>query len=283
VSVVDVGKVAADRRDDHRFFQADSKIWQVNREMILLLAGGRALLMQLAHPQVAAGVAEHSRFQEDPLARLYRTMSAMWSIVFDERSQAAGALERVATIHKKVRGAVSRSEPVLAGEPYDAMDPELLLWVHVTLIDSAMVAYHRFVMPMTQADRATYYGDSKTLASLFGIRNEIIPPSLEAFEAYLSRMLLGDAITVGPTAKNLAHDVLYPRPWIFKPGGPLFRFITAGLLPERLRAAYDLNWNPRQETTLAFLAGAMRAALPLLPAPVRIVPNARAAEKRRPR
>jgi uncharacterized protein (DUF2236 family) len=272
-----VGTVKTNRADG--FFACDSKIWQVNREMILLIAGGRALLMQLAHPKVAAGVAEHSRFQEEPLARLYRTMSAMWSIVFDERSQAGAALERVAGVHKRVHGVVSGAESVFTGEPYDALDQELLLWVHATLIDSAMIAYHRFVMPMMQAERGAYYNDSKKLASLFGIRSEMIPVSLEAFEAYMKRMLFGGAIAAGPMAKLLAHDVLYPRPWIFRPGGPVFRFVTAGLLPERLRAAYDLSWSTRKETMLALLARALRASLPLVPTPIRVVPNARAAEK----
>lgn len=275
-----MGTVKSKRTDG--FFERDSKIWQVNREMILLLAGGRALLMQLAHPKVAAGVAEHSRFQEDPLARLYRTMSAMWSIVFDERSRAGAALKRVAGVHKRVHGVVSGGEPAFTGEPYNALDQELLLWVHATLIDSAIIAYHLFVTPMAQAERLAYYNDSKNLASLFGIRNEMIPASLEAFEAYMSRMLSGGTIAVGPTAKLLARDVLYPRPWIFRPGGPLFRFVTAGLLPERLRAAYDLSWSTRKETMLALLARLLRASLSLVPAPIRIVANARAAEKTRP-
>jgi len=265
--------------DADRFFEPSSKIWQVNREMVLLLAGGRALLMQLAHPKVAAGVAEHSRFQEDPLARLYRTMSAMWSIVFDAQSEARAALERVERRHKQVRGIVPGGEPSQGGAPYDAFDQELLLWVHATLIDSALVAYRMFVTSPAPEERIAYYSDSKKLASLFGIREEIIPPNLKAFEAYMNRMLLSDEITVGPMAKGLAHDVFYPRPWIFKPGGPLFRFVTAGLLPDKLRAAYDLRWSTRKERKLSLLARAIRAALPLVPTPIRIVPNARAAKK----
>ena len=261
------------------FFERDSKIRQVNREMVLLLAGGRALLMQLAHPKIAAGVAEHSRFQEDPLARLYRTMSAMWSIVFDEQSDARAALQSVERRHTQVRGVVPENEPSQGGAPYDAFDQELLLWVHATLIDSALVAYRLFVAPLAPEERITYYNDSKKLAALFGIGEETIPVSLEAFEAYMKRMLLSNEIAVGPTAKGLAHDVLYPRPWIFKPGGPLFRFVTAGLLPDTLRAAYSLRWSARKEKTLVLLAGVIRGLLPLVPTPLRIVPNARAAEK----
>ena len=98
--------------------------------MVLLAAGGRALLMQLAHPKVAAGVVQHSDFQADPLARLHRTMSAMWSIVFDKEPQARESLERVARVHTRVRGQVGLGEGVLAGARYDANDQDLLLWVH---------------------------------------------------------------------------------------------------------------------------------------------------------
>src|SRR5256886_15886523 len=111
---------------DERFFSPDEMIWQVDREMVLLLAGGRALLMQLAHPKVAAGVAEHSHFKDDPLGRLHRTMSTMWSIVFDEAPKAQAALAQVKTIHSKVRGVIRHAEPVPPAA-HDALDPELLL------------------------------------------------------------------------------------------------------------------------------------------------------------
>jgi len=265
------------------FFERGSKIWQVNREMVLLLAGGRALLMQLAHPKVAAGVADHSRFQEDPFARLRRTMTAMWSIIFDRQPQARASLERVELRHKRVRGVVPGGEPAQSGAPYDAFEQDLLLWVHATLIDSALVAYGRFVAPLAEWEKTAYYNDSKKLAMLFGIRPEVIPDTLKAFGAYMNRALFGGEVAVGPTARRLARDVLYPQSLIFKPGEPLFRFITVGLLPESLQAAYDLHWSARSEKALGLLAGAIRGLLPLTPTPVRIVPNARKAEKARRR
>jgi uncharacterized protein (DUF2236 family) len=252
----------------------------VDREMALLLAGGRALLMQLAHPKVAAGVATHSRFKEDPLGRLYRTMRRMWSIVFDEESQAREALCQVETVHKRVRGRVSQEEPSHAGAPYDASDQELLFWVHATLIDSAMVAYDLFVAPLDPAERAEYYDDSKTLAVLFGIHEANIPSSVEDFDNYMNEALTDGGIVPGPTARSLAADVLYPTPWVLKPASPLFRLITAGLLPERLRDGYGLEWNERKQKKLLWLAGVIRALVPVTPAFVRIVPNARESERR---
>jgi uncharacterized protein (DUF2236 family) len=266
-------------QESKHFFAPTSKIWMVNREMVLLLAGGRALLMQLAHPKVAAGVAAHSRFQEDPLGRLYRTMSRMWSIVFDEEPQARAALQQVETVHKRVQGMVPRDEPAHAGSVYGASDQELLLWVHATLIDAAMVAYDLFVAPLHGAERAEYYDDSKRLATLFGIHEANIPSSVAAFDSYMSEALTDGSIVPGPTARNLATDVLYPAPSILKPAGPVFRLVTAGLLPESLRDGYGLEWNERKHKKLLWLAKGIRALVPVTPAFVRIVPNARKAKQ----
>ena len=268
------------RNHTGQLFSPHSKIWQVDREMALLLAGGRALLLQLAHPKVAAGVAQYSRFQQDPLARLQRTMSAMWSIGFDESAKAFATLERVGNIHKRVHGTVEADEAVACGTPYDARDPQLLMWVHATLVDSAIVAYDLFVKPLSLAEKARYYEDSKKLAELFDIPSAIVPRSLGEFSAYFDKMLQGNTIAVGPAAGSLARDIVYPRPWILRPAAPLFRVVTAGLLPERLRIAYGLKWNRSREKVFWLFARVFRLLLPLIPAPLRIVPNARAAEKR---
>lgn len=267
-------------QESKRFFARTSKIWTVNREMALLLAGGRALLMQLAHPKVAAGVAAHSRFQEDPLGRLYRTMSRMWSIVFDEESQAREALRQVEMVHKRVRGHVPVDEASHGGAAYGASDQDLLLWVHATLIDSAMVAYDLFVAPLKAVERAEYYDDSKRLATLFGIHEANIPSSVEAFDSYMSEASTDGSIVPGPTARNLAADVLYPAPWILKPAGPVFRLVTAGLLPESLRDGYGLEWNERKQKKLLWLAKGIRTLVPVTPAFLRIVPNARKSQRK---
>jgi uncharacterized protein (DUF2236 family) len=254
-------------------------IWKVDREMVLLLAGGRALLMQLAHPKVAAGVAEHSHFKDDPLGRLHRTMSTMWSIVFDEAPKAQAALAQVKNIHSKVRGVIRTAEPVPPGTGYDALDPELLVWVHATLIDSAMVAYEMFVKPIAQNEKSRYYDDTIELAHLFEIPEAVVPESLTDFYDYMERMLSGDAIVAGPAARSLAQEIVHPRPLVLKMAGPLFALITAGLLPERLREGYGLNWDARKEKRFRRLVKTIRVSLPFVPGPLRIVPNARSAEK----
>jgi uncharacterized protein (DUF2236 family) len=267
---------------EHRleFFPRRSMFWRVNREMVSLLAGGRALLMQIAHPKVACGVAEHSRFKEDPLGRLHRTMNTMWSIVFDEAAAARASLERVRSVHGKVRGVVAQNEASFTGARYDALDPDLLLWVHATLVDSGMVAYDNLVAPLSPVEASRYYEESKILARLFDIPEGLVPASLADFQAYMKATLAGNQIVVGPSARALAREILYSLPWLLQPAGPLFRLITAGLLPAELRKAYGLGWNQRREKTFKLSTLTIRTLLPLVPRLLRIVPQARAAERR---
>ncbi len=262
-----------------RFFSPDSVIWRVHREMVLLLAGGRALLMQIAHPKIAAGVAGHSHFQQDSLARLMRTMNTMWSVVFDDAKGAGESLRRVRHVHGKVYGTLRDAERG-AEVPYSALDPELLLWVHATLVNSALVAYECFVRPLGAADQIQYYQETKKLASLFDVPHAKIPPSFDDFHAYVDRMVSGGEIVVTATARSLSRDILCPRVWLLRPARPLFALVTAGLLPEKLRLAYGLSWDERKEKRLLWFARFTRHLLPWLPSTLRFAPQARAALKK---
>jgi len=267
-------------RTAERFFARDSAIWRVDREMALLLGGGRALLMQIAHPKIAAGVADHSRFLTDPLGRLKQTMETMWSIVFDDLPRARASLERLEEVHKRVQGQVRDAGAPSRGAAYSAQDPDLLLWVHATLVDSALVVYDRFVKPLALEERRRYYEDSKKLGVLMGVPESKIPATLEAFQEYMTATVESDAIAVGAAARALARAILSPPPWFLKTFAPVNVLITTGLLPPKLRRAYDLPWNGRREKVLRLVAGSTRAALPFVPAVIRVVPHARAAEAR---
>src|ERR1044071_769598 len=181
-------------------------MWLVHREAILLLAGGRALLMQIAHPKIAAGVSDHRQVHEDPLGRLQRTTDALWSIIFDDKSSAQTALNGVKNVHRRVHGRIGPAEPLPTGTPYDAFDEQLLLWVHATLIDSALQSYHLFVRPMSIEEKIHYYEESKTLARLFDVPETLIPPSLVDFNCYMEEMVKSSAIAIGPAARAIAED-----------------------------------------------------------------------------
>jgi uncharacterized protein (DUF2236 family) len=248
----------------------DSVTWRINRESVLLLAGGRALLMQLAHPAVAAGVAEHSDFPRGALVRLSRTLRLMLALNFGDRRQALAAAARINRVHHGIRG-----------EGYTAVDPRLLLWVQATLIDSTLVTYETFVRRLPSREREIYYWEAQRVGRLLGIPASAYPPSLEAFDGYLAGMINGPDLIVDRRARELGAAVVRP-PILGLPGLTWFPLeaVTAGLLPPRLREDYGLPWGPAQRALFASLRRGLPGVLPLLPDQLRIMRPARAANRR---
>ena len=173
-----------DARLGSGYFSPDSMIWQISREQLLMLGGGRALLMQVAHPLVGAGVAEYSDYRESPWRRLERTMTSVWTVVYGSRAEAERVGARVQSMHKKVHGRLSQQTgPYPEGTLYSAGDPELLLWVHATLVDTALLVYETWVGPLSETEQRDYYEDMKILARVFGTPRAVIPETLGDFRA----------------------------------------------------------------------------------------------------
>jgi uncharacterized protein (DUF2236 family) len=258
-------------------FASGSAIRQVNREAALLVAGPRALLLQLAHPLVAAGVAEHSTFLVDPLARLHATLERTLGIVFGEREEALAHARAIREAHARVHGALREGTAAFpAGTPYDANDPELQLWVHATLVDSALVAYERFVATLDAATRDAFVAESGRVAALIGVPEAVIPADHASLCRYFDGVVAGPVLEVTPSARRLADAVLHP-PIRFVPraAGDLASVLTLGLLPPEIRARYGFPWSPARERAHAALAATLRAAVPLLPRGLRVFRAAR--------
>jgi len=238
-------------------FSPSSVFWRVNRELASGLAGPRAVLMQIAHPLVAAGVAEHSRFRKHRLARLYRTSMAAAAITFGSREFALRAIRSVNQKHQRVHGELKTREGVFpAGTRYDANDPELKLWVLNTIVDSTLLVYDLFVSPLSDDEREQYYRDSLLLARLFAIPECMTPPTYAEFRSYMSGMLVGNVITAADTAREISGALFSPS----VEGTLLFlgSAIGIGLLPERLRREFGFTWNERREFWLYRTAAASR-------------------------
>jgi len=266
-------------------FARDSIFRRVNREAVLLLGGQRALLLQLAHPLVAAGVAEHSDFMAHPLRRLWRTVDTMLRIVHGDRATAEAAARALDGVHARVQGtSVEGTEAFPAGTPYRAHDPTLLLWVHATLVDSALAAYQCFVRPLAPDERERFHGESRIVASLLGVPEDRLPRSFAAFERYVDETISGRTLEPTPTARRLADAVLHP-PLAFLPrlAGDVGAVVTLGLLPPVVRERYGLPWDARRERGFAVARRFVRVVLPLLPDVLRAMPQARRAERLRAR
>lgn len=235
---------------------------RVNRENVLLLGGGRALLMQLAHPKVAAGVDDHSDFRKQPIRRLRRTIRMTMAIVFGDRETALAAARAVNQAHMRVRGS-----------DYRALDPDLLMWVHATLVDSALVTYETFVRRLRPPDREDFFQESKVLGGLLGIPTERFPETLRDFDAYLEGMIASGPIGVGRRAIELAEQVLRPRlPLLPGPMMVPFEVVTAGLLPPALRDQYGLAWGPGQRRAFRLAVTTLPRLVALTPPVLRVWP-----------
>jgi len=256
--------------------------WRVNREGVLLLGGGRALVLQVAHPLVAAGVAEHSNYREDPWGRLYRTLDLTTKIVFGGAETAEEAAARIRAVHKRVHGETSEAGGGYpAGTPYDAQDPELLMWVHATLVDTSLLVYTRYVGRLTIAEQRAYYEEQKLLGEKFGIPRERQPDSFSDFNLYVRDMLASDRLAVTDALRDVVDATLRPDlPFVARPLLAALNLVTVGLLPERLRAEIGVPWSPGRERLLEASRVMISSLLPVLPRIMREFPPARSADRR---
>jgi uncharacterized protein (DUF2236 family) len=245
---------------------------RINAERLLLVAWLRAMLLQFAHPLIAAGVAEHSTFRggtSAAFARLYQTVQAMLSLTYGTESDRVAALDLIRAIHRRVNGTLTRSCGCFPeGTRYSAEDPTLLTWVHATLIESIVLVYEQIVEPLTAVERDRYCDDAAEVAIALGASSQEVPRSWAAVQIYLDRRYRSGEIAVGQHARMLAAALVSPGScrlsrWL---AGPCVSVVAAGLLPDHVRLQYGFAWNRRRERrfmrTIALLR-LMRRALPL--------------------
>jgi uncharacterized protein (DUF2236 family) len=258
------------------YFPPGSLIRRVgNSPLTPFLGGGPAVLLQVAHPLVAAGVVRHSDYRRDLWQRLVRTLRALYLIAFGTTAEAEQAGAAVQAVHARVRGRTdTRLGRFPAGTPYSASDPELMLWVHATLVEASLAVHERFVTPLTPDDRERYYREMTLVARLFGMPASAIPASLAEFRDYLDAELGNATITVTPPARAVAAVILEaPLPMPLRLVVPAHRLATAGLLPDRIREEYGLRWSAAHEVALAFAARSLRVtAAPVFAATARFAP-----------
>jgi len=241
------------------YFARDSTIRRVHQEAVLILGGGRSLLMQIAHPSVARGVAEHSSYKSDRYARLMRTLRSTLAVIYGTRSQAEEAINGINRLHERVNG-----------ETYSALDPDLLVWVMATLIDTTVEMHERFLGPFETHDIGAYYEDVCRVGAVLGIPEGHMPPNMAALRRYVAEM--SESLQVSDEARAIAHDLFQPLP----PTGPsmwLVKHLTSGLLRPALREGFGLSWGPWRERQLRALQVSGRVVLPRLPLALRRTPS----------
>ena len=251
---------------------------KLQKEIILLLAWGPAILLQLAHPLVAQGVADHSSFRSERWGRprrLYRTIEAMLGLSFGTEGEAQAVAAHINAIHDRVHGQLREGVGIFpAGTSYSAHDPALLAWVHATLVAMNLRVYDAFVAPLGAADKDRYCVETSTIEPYFGIPAGLLPRSFRELEQYMAGKFESGEIAVSNVARLLARTIVPRRT---NPALGLVRLTTIGMLPPRIRDGYGFAWGPRREAMLRLSARLIHRLLPLTPPVVRYWPAARAA------
>lgn len=256
---------------------------RINAERIVLLGWGRAILLQLAHPLIAAGVHDHSGFRSTTwaaISRLYHTVHAMLALTFGSDVERERALDGIRQIHRRVHGELrSGTRRFPQGTPYSAEDPDLVLWVHATLLESVPLAYERFVGPLTNAERDAYCAEAAPIAVALLARSHEVPRTWAEARAYLDRMYASGSLEVTDQASTLARAVLSPggAGWFAGPATWTNRIVTLGLLPPQIRRQYRFEWTRFNQRTFDLLVPTLRSTRRVLPRAISLWPEARVA------
>src|SRR6266852_7695205 len=262
---------------DHAYYGPESVTWKIGREAAILLGGARAVLMQLAHPLVAMGVSEHSDYMSDPYGRSWNTFLLGQMLTFGSSATALRAARTINRLHKHVHGTLpAQAGAYSGGTPYDARDPELLLWVHATLRDTILLMSPHFVGPLSTSEQEQYYQESKAMGRLLGLSSVQMPRTVRDLQQYVNDMIHSDRLAATPQARRLAQQVLFPpAPRTIRPLLHLNLQLTCALLPQPIRALYGLEWGNWRQRAFDVSTWSIRTVMPHLPAHLRELPITR--------
>ncbi len=192
----------------------DSISWRVIGDVSVFVGGIRALLIQAAHPEVVAGVEDHSRYRDDPLGRLSRTSFYVTTATYGAMPEVKEAIDKVRSAHGGVSGTSHR------GRPYSASTPELAAWVHNTLTDSFLEAYQRFGGRLTVGEADRFVTEQTRVGELLGA--DPLPTTAADLRAWIT-----------------GHPGLAPSPGMRNAIG----FLRRPPIPPAQRAGYQVLMN----------------------------------------
>jgi uncharacterized protein (DUF2236 family) len=253
--------------DDLGYFGPGSVSWQVHREVTVLFGGARAVLMQAAHPLVIAGARETGFYERNPWKRLQRTLILTYTITFGSKAEAHAAADRINDVHARITGVDE-----ITGKPYDALDPQLLLWVHACLVDSALLFEALTVGKLDDAGRQRFHEEQMLAAELVKVPRDIIPPTVRELRAYMADMIEGGDLLVTESARKVAH--LFSTPPAEAEWRPVLKAVSRSAfatLPPALREGFGIRIGPSERALLHGMFAAARLARPLLPPKIRYI------------
>ncbi len=259
----------------------DSLMWKLNRESIGFFGGGRAALLQLAHPWVANAIDQHSQTRDDPLGRFRRTFINVFTMIYGSTDQVMRVANNVHLIHSRISGSLPEDSGAFArGSHYEANEVNAMLWVHGTLWDTQVRMHELVFAPLTRAEKEAYYQETKLFAWLFGIPDDAVPPDWGAFQEYMDSMYHSDQITARRVGREMG-DMIFNFNGPIKPALKWLRVMTAYMMPERLREEFGLPPDTAMNRRIYdYGLKAVKTAYSVLPERVRFVPSYIEAQRR---
>ncbi|MGH3653544.1 oxygenase MpaB family protein [Glutamicibacter sp.] len=232
----------------------------------LLLGAGRAILLQLAHPQIGRAIAEHSDFAANPLSRLIHTLGYIYALSNGTAQQQRKIIAHVDAAHRPIRATRDNRGPA-----YSALDPRLQLWVAATLYDSARVIAGQ-IMDENKADLEALYLQYARLGDALQMPSSYWPRDLNDFEQYFAQNQA--ALEVTNQTRALARELFEARhaPWWIRIGMPLMRDVTIAQLPASVREGFGYRLTGKAAKRNARVIAAAKAATRLLPRFIRHAP-----------
>jgi uncharacterized protein (DUF2236 family) len=273
-------------RDDiddprHGILGPRSVAWHIGGDLAVFAGGGRAALLQLAHPMVAYAIDHHSTTRSDVLGRFQRTFRNVFAMVFGDLDDAFAAARRVHAIHTRVEGVIAQAVGSWrAGTPYHANDADALRWVHATLVDTTLVVRERLDGPLRSAIKDAYIVEMNRFAALFGIPRTMLPACYADHASYMARMLDSPAISVAPCAREMASFLMGRAPGPQPALGKLAERVTASMLPPRLVREFGLAGSRVASAGVWLATAAIGPVYRRLPSGVRGIPARSTATRR---
>ncbi|MEU3273886.1 oxygenase MpaB family protein [Saccharomonospora sp. NPDC006951] len=235
--------------------------WRYFGDFRASLLAGQVLVLQVAHPVVAAGVRDHSDYQRDPWTRLLRTAGSLSIYVYGDAVGAQYEADRLRALHRRFTGFTAE------GRRYTALDAEAYAWVHATLVRQAVDAQRFFGTPMSRAELDEYYAQLTDIGHRLGLRERHLPADWCSFERYYADMVasfgpndtistLFATIRTVPKPVGWLPDVLWSP--LRKAQADLQLFLIAATLPPLLRDRIGLEWSADRQRKFDRLCTAMR-------------------------
>ncbi len=240
------------------YFTADSVTWRIHSDTAMFVGGIRALLEQALHPKAMAGVAAHSNFREDAWGRLQRTGDYVGTLTFGSKAEADKLAARVRKVHEMLK----------------VDEPELLLWVHMAMVDAFLDTAVRSGVKLSTSEQDKYVEEMVIFAELVGIETGLVPRTVGQMQNYFQEIM--PKLSASDDAKRAALFIaLPPLPPLLRfgtPIAPLWGGITslaAAALPKWARKLYGWPSLPGQDSPIDLALRATRSALLFLPESLR--------------